>query len=84
MTTKTISAYLEDERKKGRETQLRVEEEAARIQPLNRGHRRKAKQPKPELPSVVNAAPQARTIAAQAGKKPRNAQKRATNTRKAA
>ena len=27
MTTKTIAAYLEDERKKGRDTQLRVEQE---------------------------------------------------------
>jgi hypothetical protein len=84
MTTKTIPAYLEDERKKGRDTLLRVQEEAARIRPLSRGHRRKAKQPKLELPSVVNAAPQARTIAAQARKKPRNPRKRATNTRKAA
>jgi len=84
MTTKTIPAYLEDECRKLGDAQLRIEEEAARIQPLNRGHRRKAKQPKPELPSVVNAAPQARTIATQAGKKPRNARKRATNTRKAA
>ena len=29
MTTKTIPAYLEDERQKGRDTQLRTEEEAA-------------------------------------------------------
>jgi hypothetical protein len=84
MTTKTIPAYLEDERKKGRDTQLRVEEEAARIQPRNHGHHRTAKQPKRELPSVIKAAPKARTIAAQAREKPRNVRKTATNARKAA
>jgi hypothetical protein len=84
MTTKTIPAYLEDERKKGRDTQLGVEEEAARIQPLNHGHHRSAKQPKRELPSVIKAAPKARTIAAQARNKPRNPRKTATNARKAA
>jgi hypothetical protein len=84
MTTKTIPAYLEDERKKGRDTKLPVEEEAARIQPLNHGHHRTAKQPKRELPSVIKAAPKARTIAAQAREKPRNVRKTATNARKAA
>jgi hypothetical protein len=64
MTTKTIPAYLEDERQKGRDTQLRVEEEAARIQPLNHGHHRTAKQPKLELPSAVEAAPKVRKTAA--------------------
>jgi hypothetical protein len=34
MTTKTIPAYLEDERQKDRDAELRTEEEAARIQPL--------------------------------------------------
>ncbi len=40
MTTKTIPAYLEDERQKDCAAQLRMEEEAARIQPLNHGHHR--------------------------------------------
>src|ERR1022692_1917327 len=48
MTTKTIPVYLEDERQKGRDTQLRTEEEAARIQPLRQGHHRTAKHPKRE------------------------------------
>jgi hypothetical protein len=84
MTTKTISAYLEDERKKDCDAQLRKEEEAARIQPLNRGHHRTAKQPKWELPSVVKAAPKARKTAAQAQRKLRTPRKAVPKARKAA
>jgi hypothetical protein len=84
MTTKTISAYLEDERRKGRDTQVRVDEEAARIQLLNHGRHGAAKQPKRELPAVVKAAPKARKTSAQARKKTRAAQKTATNARNAA
>jgi hypothetical protein len=84
MTTKTIPAYLEDERQKDCDAQLRMEEEAARIQPLNHGHHRTAKQPERELPSVVKAAPKARKTAAQAREKPRTARKAATKVRKAA
>ena len=84
MTTKTIPAYLEDERQKDCDAQLRMEEEAARIQPLNHGHHRTAKQPKRELPSVAKAAPKSRKTAAQARKKPRIARKAATKARKAA
>jgi hypothetical protein len=84
MTTKTIPAYLEDERQKDCNAQLRMEEEAARIQPLNHGHHRTAQQPKRELPSVVKAAPKARKIAAQGREKPRTARKTATKARKAA
>jgi hypothetical protein len=84
MTTKTIPAYLKDERQKDCDAQLRMEEEAARIQPLNHGHHRTAKQPKRELPSVVKAAPKARKAAAQAWKKPRTARRTATRARKAA
>jgi len=69
MTTKTIPEYLEDERQKDCDAQLRMEDEAARIQPLNHGHHRTAKQPKLELPSVVKAAPKARKPSAQARKK---------------
>jgi hypothetical protein len=81
MTTKTIPAYLEEERQKDCDAQLRMEEEAARIQPLNHGHHRTAKQPKLELPSVVAKTGKP---AAAAGKKPRTARKTATKARKAA
>jgi hypothetical protein len=60
MTTKTIPAYLEDERQKHQDDQLRMEEEAARIEPLHHGHHRTAKQPKLELQSPVKAAGKAR------------------------
>jgi hypothetical protein len=84
MTTKTIPAYLEDERQKSRDAQLRMEEEAARIQPLQHAHHRAAKQPKLELPSAVEAAPKARKTAAASRKKPRQARKTATKDRKRA
>jgi hypothetical protein len=84
MTTRTIPAYLEEERPKDRNAQLRKEEDAARIQPLHHGHHRTAKQPKLELPSVVKAAPKARKATAQAREKPRTARKAATKVRKAA
>jgi hypothetical protein len=84
MTTKTISAYLEDERQKDSDTQLRMEEEAARIQPLNHGHHRAGKQPKLELPAAVQAATKARKTAARVRKKPPTARKTATKARKAA
>ncbi|HXM60729.1 MAG TPA: hypothetical protein VN950_07705 [Terriglobales bacterium] len=84
MTTKTIPAYLEDERQKDCDAQLRMEAEAARIQPLNHGHHRTAKQPKLESPSVVKAAPKARKTAVQARTRPRAARKTATKARKAA
>jgi hypothetical protein len=84
MTTKTIPAYLEDERQKDCDARLRMQEEAARIQPLNHGHHRTAKQPKLELSSVVKPAPKAGRTAAQAGKKPHTARKTATRARKAA
>jgi hypothetical protein len=82
MTTKTISEYLQDERQKDCDTQLCREDEAARIQPLNGGHHRNAKQLK--LPSLVKAAPKTRTIATRARKKPQTAPKKATKTRKTA
>jgi hypothetical protein len=56
MTTKTIPEYLVDERQKHEGDQLRMEEEAARIEPLHHGHHRTAKQPKLELQSPVKAA----------------------------
>jgi hypothetical protein len=81
MTTKTIPAYLEDERRKLGDAKLRMEAEAARIQPLQHGHHRAAKQPKLELPSAVEAAPKARKTATAARKKPRQARKTATKDR---
>lgn len=43
MTTQTIPEYLEEERQKAADTQLRTDEEAARIQPLQHGHHRASK-----------------------------------------
>jgi hypothetical protein len=83
MTTKTIPTYLEDERRKRRDDQLRMAKEAARIQPLHHGHNRTAKQPKLELPSPVGAA-KGRKTAATAWKKPHAARKTATKARKMA
>jgi hypothetical protein len=44
MPTQTIPEYLEEERQKNADTLLRTTEEAARIQPLQHGHHRTAKQ----------------------------------------
>jgi hypothetical protein len=84
MTTKTIPAYLEDERKKDEDAQQRIQEEAARIQPLHHGHHRAGKQPKLELPFVVKAANKAGKTVSSARQKPRTARKRATKVRKVA
>jgi hypothetical protein len=84
MTTKSIPEYLEDERQKSKNDQLRMEAEAARIQPLHHGRHRTAKQPKLELLSPVNVAGKARKTAAGARKKPRAARKTATKARKMA
>ena len=82
MTTKTIPEYLEDERQKDCDAQLRIDEEAARIQPLNHGHHRTAKER--ELPSVAEAALKARKTATRARKKSRTTRKAATKVRRAA
>ncbi|HEY4931606.1 MAG TPA: hypothetical protein VII23_08560 [Terriglobales bacterium] len=83
MTTKTIPAYLEDERQKSKDDQLRMEVEAARIQPLRHGHHRTAKQPELELPSPIEATRKKRKTTA-ARKKPRVARKTSTKARKIA
>jgi len=87
MTTQTIPEYLEEERQKSEDTQLRTEEEAARIQPLQHGHHRTAKSPKLELLPPVKAATKKKkkkkTIAV-ARKKPRATRKVTTKTRKRA
>ena len=87
MTTQTIPEYLEEERQKAADTQLRTEEEAARIQPLRHGHHRTAKQPKVELLPPVKAAAKRKKkkkTAAVARKKPRASGKTAAKTRKRA
>jgi hypothetical protein len=86
MTVQTIPEYLEEERQKTADTELRTEEEAARIQPLQHGHHRKAKQPRLELLPQVKAATKKkkRKTVAVARKKPRAARKMATQTRKRA
>jgi hypothetical protein len=85
MTTQSIPEYLEEERQKATDTQLRTEEEAARIQPLRHGHHRTAKQPKLEQPPPVEAAARKtrkRKIAAGTRKKPSAARNAATKARK--
>jgi hypothetical protein len=87
MTVQTIPKYLEEERQKAVDTQLRTEEEAARIQPLHHGHHRKAKQPKLRLLPQVKAATKKkkkRQTVAVARKKPRAARKKTARTRKRA
>ncbi|MGA7822109.1 MAG: hypothetical protein WCA50_20955 [Candidatus Sulfotelmatobacter sp.] len=84
MTTMTIPEYLEDERQKNKDNELRIAEEAARIQPLRHGHHRTAKQAEPELRSPVQAAHKAIKTAVAARKKPRTARKAARKTRKMA
>jgi hypothetical protein len=85
MPAQTITEYLAEEREKAADTQLRTEEEAARIQPLQHGHHRQAKQPR--LPLLVKAASKKkkkRKTVAVARKKPRAAKKLAVKTRKRA
>jgi hypothetical protein len=86
MASQTIEEYLEEERQKATETQLRTEEEAARIQPLQHGHHRTAKQPRLELvPPVKTATRKKKKRMAVARKKPRAAaRKKTTKIRKRA
>jgi hypothetical protein len=84
MTTQTIPEYLEEERQKTADTQLRIVKEAARIEPLQHGHHRKAKQSKPELVPRLKAATKLkkrRKPAVVGRKKPRAARKKSTKTR---
>jgi hypothetical protein len=52
MSTQTIPEYLEEERQKTADTQLRTEQEAARIEPLQHGHHRHSAHSKLELELV--------------------------------
>ncbi len=87
MTAQTIPEYLEEERQKAADTQLRTEEEAARIQPLQHGHHRKAKQPRllvlPQMKAATKKKKKRKTVVV-ARKKPHAAKKMATKTRKRA
>jgi hypothetical protein len=87
MTAQTIPEYLEEERQKTADTQLRTEEEAARIQPLQHGHHRKTKQPRltllPQVKAATKKKKKGKTVAV-ARKKPRAARKMAAKTRKRA
>src|ERR1035441_9198968 len=76
MTTKTIPEYVEDERRNLADTQLRTEEEAARIQPLHHGHHRTPKPPQMELPAPVEAVAKARKPVAAKARKPAAAKAR--------
>jgi hypothetical protein len=80
MTTKTIPEYLEDERRKLAETQLRTEEEAARIQASHHAHHHTAKQPKTESHRQPKAAVKTKTTGAR--EKTRVTRKAATKARK--
>ena len=85
MTAQTIPEYLEEEREKAADNQLRIEEEAARIQPLQHGHHRTAKQLKLELIPPVKAATKKkkkRKTVAVTRNKPRAKRKMATKARK--
>ena len=85
MPTQTIPEYLE--RQKATDTRLRTEEEAARIQPLQHGHHRMAKQSRLELvPSVKAAAKKTKKKkhAAVTRKKSGGAKKKAGKIRKRA
>jgi hypothetical protein len=86
MTTQTIPEYLEEERQKAAEAQTRTEEEAARIQPLQHGHHRRAKQPKELLPPVkaVTKKKKKKKAAAVDRKKPRASEKMPAKTHKRA
>jgi hypothetical protein len=94
MTTQTIPEYLEEERQKTADTQLRTEKESARIEPLQHGHHRNSRQPgKLKLVPPFKTATKKKTestkktkrkTAAVARKKPRAAGKKSAKTRKRA
>ena len=88
MTTRTIPEYLEEEGKKATENQLRTEQEAARIQPLQHGHHRTAKQPKTAIAACSQTRnreeEKKRKTVAVVRKKPRAAKKMAAKPRKRA
>jgi hypothetical protein len=84
MTTKTIPVYLEDERRKRAGDRLRIDQEAARIQPLQHGHHRTSKQPDLELLLSAGAEAKARKTAKTTPKKSRASRNTTPKTRKVA
>jgi hypothetical protein len=87
MSTQTIPEYLEEERQKATENQLRTQEEAARIQPLQHGHHRTAKKSRLELVPPIKARAkkkQKRRTAPVARKKPHTAKKTVAKKRRKA
>jgi len=85
MSSQTIAEYLDEERQKYAANQLRVDEEAARIQPLQHGHHRMGKQPElvPAIKSTARKKTKKRTVAV-ARAKPRAAKRMVAKTRKSA
>jgi hypothetical protein len=87
MTTQTIPEYLEEERQKTEDTQLRTEQQPARIEPLQHGHHRHSAQSKPELELVppFRSATKKKTTSQKKIKKTKSKKKAAgkkTNTSK--
>jgi hypothetical protein len=70
MATKTIPEYLENERRRSEDTQLRREEEADRIRLLHPGHHRTRKQPNLELSAPVEVVVKAKKPAVVKARKP--------------
>jgi hypothetical protein len=85
MTVQTIPEYLEEERQKAVDTQLRKEEEAARIQPQHHGHHRRVKQPPlPLLPQIEAVTKKKRKTVAVVRRKSRAARNVTAKPRKRA
>jgi hypothetical protein len=73
MSKQTILEYLEEERQKAADNQLRTDEEAARIQTLQHGHHRASKrtsQPRSK-PSQLELLAPVKTAAKKKQKKPK-------------
>jgi hypothetical protein len=83
MPTKTIPEYLEDERQENKDDHVRMEAEAARIQPLRHGHHRAANQPEREGSFPVKAIRKKQKMTV-VRKKPRAARKTVTEAPKIA
>jgi hypothetical protein len=88
MSTQTIAEYLDEERQKYAANQLRADEEAARIQPLQHGHHRAGKQARlvlmPAVKSVAKKKKKKKRTVAIARTKPRAAKKMAAKIRRSA
>jgi hypothetical protein len=83
MATKTIPAYLEDERRNREGTQLLTDKEAARVQSLHQGHHRTRKSPKLELQAPIEVVVKAKKPAVAKTRKPAVGKARKPPTAKA-